>query len=226
MTDPIFFCARRQFLADFFAAVFAYVCEHGQSAYFLICGLVLLSGFNLPFSEDLMLITAGAVTSICFPELFVQMYLYIFVACCLAGWEGYWIGRLLGPKLKAFKWLSRALSPARIQKIESFYAKYGILTFIVGRFLPGGVRNAIFMSSGLTKMPFPLFIFRDTIGCLFASATIFYLGYIFGSNYAEASHYFKIYESAFIALMALILLCAAIYAYIYRSKTSSSIGRS
>ena len=43
-----------------------------------------------------------------------------------------------------------------------FYKKYGALTLVIGRFIPFGVRNAIFLTSGISKMPFAkFFIFHS-----------------------------------------------------------------
>jgi membrane protein DedA with SNARE-associated domain len=104
------------------------------------------------------------------------------------------MGRLLGPKLLTWRWFRHVLTPQRLEKLKERLQRFGILTFIVGRFLPGGVRNALFMTSGLTKMPFSLFVLRDTGACLLASATLFYIGHLFGANFHAILNAFKTYQ--------------------------------
>lgn len=178
-----------------------YICEHAAQAHLIIFGLILLAGLNIPISEDLLLLTGGAIAGTYQPEHILNSYLWIFAACWLAAWESYWLGRLLGPKLFNIRWFKRMLPPERIEKLEHYINRFGILTFIVGRFIPGGVRNTLFMSSGLTKMPFHIFIFRDCIGCFIATATLFYLGYAFGEHYSMITHYFSTYQNIFLGVL-------------------------
>ena len=44
------------------------------------------------------------------------------------------------------------VSPERVAKVASFYQKYGVWTLVVGRFIPFGVRNALFLTAGIGKM--------------------------------------------------------------------------
>lgn len=167
---------------------------------------------NIPLSEDLMLLSAGAVCSICEHEKggIFGFYLWIYFACWFAAWETYWIGRLLGPKLFNFHWFRHFITFERLEKIKTNIQRFGIFTFIIGRFIPGG-RNALFMSTGLIKMSFPLFILRDSVGCALSTATLFSLGYLFGSHIEAIIEVFKFYQLFFFCGVALlILLCVSI----------------
>lgn len=188
-------------------SLLAFVCEHSAYAPFIIFGLILLSGLNIPISEDLMLLTAGAICSTCQHENWeiARFYTLIYFACWIAAWETYWIGRVLGPKLFSFRWFQRFITPQRLEKIKNYIQRFGIFTFIVGRFIPGG-RNALFMSTGLTKMAFPLFIIRDSVGCALSTATLFSLGYLFGSHIQTIVEVFKYYEMFFFSAIALLIL--------------------
>lgn len=186
--------------------IFNYICENAQYAHFILFGLIILTGFNVPISEDLLLLTAGALASACVPENTFILYGWVFCASLLSAWIPYWLGRLLGPKLFNIKWFSRIVTHDRLEKLKHYYQKFGIFMFIVNRFVPGGIRNAVFISSGLTKMPFYLFILRDGTGCVLASATIFYLGYVFGENFHTIIHYAKFYESIFVGIITFIII--------------------
>lgn len=184
-----------------------YICAHASYAHYIIFGLLLLAGLNIPITSDILILGGGAIASLCLSdEHTVRLFLWIYVGGCLAGWEGYWIGRLFGPKLFKISWFRHFLSEERLTKLTHYYNKFGIWTFIVGRFIPGGVRNAIFMSSGLTKMPFHLFIIRDGIGYFIASAVLFYIGHTFGENLHFIVTTFQRYTEWVIGLIAIVMI--------------------
>lgn len=149
------------------------LCVYAHSAYWILFTLLMLSGLFLPISEELILITGGAIAGNCIPEHTLHLFLWVYAGAWLSAWEVYWIGRLAGPKLYDLRGIKRYLTKKRVDRLHHYYEKFGIFTFIVGRFLPGGVRNTLFLTSGLGKMPFMKFILRDGIACLMSSATFF-----------------------------------------------------
>jgi membrane-associated protein len=160
----------------------AFATSHAESAHWLFAFLILLGGLNVPISEDIVMISAGALASTCLPEMAAYQYSILMLACWIAAWEAYWIGRKLGPKITQISWFNRILNEEKIERLHRYYEKYGVLTFIVGRFIPGGVRNCLFMTSGMGKMSFTTFIARDFPACLISTAFLFYLGYFFGQH--------------------------------------------
>lgn len=191
--------------------IFHYICDHAHNAHWIIFCLLLLTGLNIPISEDILLLSGGAIASLCIPDHTLKLYLWIFFGCYLSAWEAYWIGRLLGPKLYRSPLFRSVITPHRLNQLRTFYAKFGVFTFIIGRFCPGGIRNALFMSSGLTKMPFYLFILRDGLGCLISSSVIFSAGYYFSQNIDSILFYVKRYEHFFIGLIFCLGLAGLTY---------------
>jgi membrane protein DedA with SNARE-associated domain len=190
---------------------FAYVCDHAHAAPWILFVLLLLAGLNIPLSEDLIIITGGAIASTCIPDHTTKFYLYMYFGAIFSAWECYWLGRLLGPRLYTIRLFRSVVTPKRLERLRHYYAKYGLLTFIVGRFCPGGVRNALFLSSGLTKMPFHHFILRDSFAALLSSATLFFIGYHFGKNFDTLVYYFKRYEHGILAGVGLVVLAGLSY---------------
>lgn len=168
-----------------------------------------------------MILSSGAICSVCLQERgeLAWFYAWVYFACWIAAWETYWVGRLLGPKLFNFRWFRCFITPERIEKIKNYIQRFGIFTFIVGRFIPGG-RNALFMSTGLTKMPFLQFIMRDSVGCLLSTATLFSLGYFFGSHIQTIIKVFKYYEMIFFSAIALIVLLLFLVFFMRKYKIS------
>ncbi len=178
-----------------------YTCQNALVAHWIIFGLLMLAGLNFPLSEDILVITAGYIAGQCPSHSVVSFYLLIYVGCWVSAWEAYWLGRLLGPKLYHLPWFKRFITPEKMQKLNTYYEKFGIWTFIVGRFIPGGIRNALFMSSGLVKMPFHTFMIRDSISCLLSSSVLFVIGYSFAQNLELLLSYAKTYHLVLLLLI-------------------------
>lgn len=187
-------------------AIFLYICENAFYAQWIIFGLILLAGLNVPVSLDLLFMTGGAITGTCLDQPIWSVYLLLFIASCFAAWESYWIGRLLGPKLYKIRWLRHFLSPEKTERLHHYYEKFGVFTFIVGCCIPGGVRNALFMTSGLGKMPFLTFIWRHAVGVFFPSIILFAIGHYFGSNHEKIIHFVQTYDTIIIGLIVLAAL--------------------
>jgi len=199
---------------------FSYICENANHAHWIIFTLLLLTGLNLPISEDILILAGGAIASACIPDHALRLYIWIFLGSYLSAWEAYWIGRLLGPRLYDIRLFKTVVTPHRLKILRHFYAKFGVFTFIVGRFCPGGIRNALFMSSGLTKMPFYLFIIRDGLACLISSNVFFYIGYRFGENFHLLLYYFHRYTHWFLAFILILILAGLVYLWhTHRSRT-------
>lgn len=185
--------------------IFSLICQHAEYAPYIFLGLLFLAGLSIPISEDLLLITAGALVSRCIPDQYLYLYMWMFIGCWLSGWEAYWMGRLLGPKLYNIRWFHHIINPERIARLHYYYERFGVLTFIIGRFIPGGVRNALFITAGMGKMPFLTFIMRDFIGALISTSIVFYIGYLFGENYEKIAAFIIEYNRiAFILIFAVV----------------------
>lgn len=155
-----------------------------QYAHFIIFGLLLLAGFNIPVSEDAMIFISALLASnhkTQLPHLFTGVYLGAYFSDLIC----YWLGRLLGPKLFEIKFFSNMMSTERREKIHAFYERYGIVTLIVGRFIPFGVRNGLFLTAGLGKMNFLKFSMADLLACTISTVTFFTLYFHYGNTVIE-----------------------------------------
>lgn len=184
-----------------------FICEHAAYAHLILFGMLLLAGLNIPLSEDLILLGGGMIASTCLSDGVWAMWTWLFLGCIFSAWEAFWIGRILGPKLYNIPWISRHFTPQIVGKLNGYYERFGIFTFIFGRFIPGGVRNALFMTAGLGGMPFPLFILRDGIACFIQMSLLFYIGYTFGENWQVLSGYLSTYNRWVIGILIVLIFC-------------------
>ncbi len=169
-----------------------WITEHAQHAHWFIFAAILLAGFNIPISADVLIVGAAVLAATLIPQHFWHLYLAIFLGCYFSAWIAYWFGRLVGTKLCRFGWFQRFFPAERIEKIQKFYQRHGFWTLILGRFIPFGVRNCIFMSSGISKVPFFRFALQDLPACLIWTSLSFYLFYSLGKNFHTLLAHLKI----------------------------------
>ena len=72
------------------------------------------------------------------------------------------------------------ITQEKIDKINSFYERYGLTTLIIGRFIPFGVRNALFLTAGLGRMNAIKFAIGDLIACTISCSFFFWLYFTYG----------------------------------------------
>ena len=150
-----------------------------DTAPWIMGSLLLLAGFNIPVSEDAMLIISGSLAA-AFPGHTMALFVGVHLGCYLSDVICYWFGRLVGPKVLRWRWMAKMVPPTKIALIQRYYNRYGIVTFIFGRFIPFGVRNALFMTAGLGKMHFAKFALTDWVACVISNTTLFSLTYFLG----------------------------------------------
>lgn len=177
---------------DFFNDALALINSNVHTAPFIIFGLLFLAGFNLPVSEDIMIFTS-AILAAKNPEYTYQLFAGLFLGAYISDLICYALmGRYLGHKLFKIKFFANVVTPEKLEKINYFFKKYGVLTLIFGRFIPFGVRNALFISAGLGKMSALKFALADLLACTISVVTYFYIYYTFGElaiEYVKQSNY-------------------------------------
>lgn len=152
---------------------------NAEVAPYMIFGALLLAGLNIPVSEDLMLLTS-ALIAVQRPDLLWLLFAGVFAGAYFSDLICYSLGRGLGPKLWKIKWFAKMVKPETVEKIGGFYSKYGPLTLILGRFIPFGVRNGLFLTAGLSKMNFLTFALSDLLAATITCSLYFWLYYTFG----------------------------------------------
>jgi membrane-associated protein len=170
------------------------IAHHAHNAHWYIFVAIILAGFNIPFSADLLILSAAILAATIVPEHTWLLFFSILIGCYLSAMCAYWLGRLIGTALRKKKFFSKLLNPERLGKIRRFYERYGLWTLVIGRFIPFGVRNCIFMSSGMSRLHFGKFVLMDALACALWCSTCFYLFFILGQNYEMIWHYLKTFN--------------------------------
>jgi len=156
--------------------------SHAQHAHYALFGLALLAGMNVPISIDLLMIIGATMAATIIPENLYILFISLYLGCTLSAWISYFLGRLVGRRILKLPIFSKLLSEKRVDRMRKFYEKRGPLALVFGRFIPFGVRNALYMSTGMSKISFPKFALWDAIACFLWSFVSFSLYYALGKN--------------------------------------------
>jgi membrane-associated protein len=176
--------------------------------------LLVLSGLNLPISEDIVVIVSAAIASSHARENSVN----IFIGCFLGAYTGdliiYSIGRFAGRRILNMSLFKKFITMERIRKIEGYFDEYGGKTIFFGRFIPFGVRNGIFFTAGLAGMTLPGFLAYDFMALCITSAIQFSLGYKLGENYSSIIPYLNRYKLIILSILIIIIIVILLKKYV------------
>ncbi len=174
-----------------------------ENLHFISFALLLLAGLNFPVSEDLVFIISASIAATIIPEnkylIFAGCYLGAFLSDIIA----YNLGRYGLPLLFKTRIFNRKSTRKKIVMIESYFNKYGGVALFVGRFIPFGVRNMIFLTAGMVKFNYLKFTLTDLAALSITSTLLFYLGFKFGENIDIVLHYIKNYNIAAFVILAI-----------------------
>lgn len=161
-------------------SILEFITQYSTYLPIVVFAFLILAGFNLPISEDAIIILSATLvhqnTKILFPT-YIALYLGIFLSDMIS----YSMGKLIAKGFLQFKFLKKKLTPQRIEWITTRLENHGFKTFITCRFIPFGVRNILFMGSGFVGLSFVKFLGFDSIASLISCSTLFFLVYFIGN---------------------------------------------
>jgi len=128
-----------------------------------------------------------------------------FLAAVAGDNTGYWIGRRGGRG-----WVERhgrwvGLTAQRLQALEGFFARHGVKTILLARFI-SGVRAFAPMFAGISRIPWRRFAAVNAVGCLLWAIGAGLLGYAFGESWERAEHWIGRAGLSMLVLVAGVLL--------------------
>lgn len=107
------------------------------------------------------------------------------------------------------------LKPEDIKKAETWFAKYGTWTVLLGRLVPL-IRSLISIPAGSAKMKLVPFLLLTTLGSLIWNTALVYVGSILGNSWDSVLAYMDMYSNVVYALLAACMLLFALVFYRYR----------
>ncbi|RYU89496.1 DedA family protein [Mucilaginibacter terrigena] len=175
----------------------------------------LFFGFFLP--GDYLLFLAGLLSAA--GIIHVPIYtlvLSLIAAGILGNYTGYWFGYRTGPVLfsknDSFFFKKRYIAVA-----EEFYAKYGGMALILGRFFPI-VRTFAPIFAGVVKVDLKKFTIYNIIGSVAWVTTLTLTGYFLGRRFPELKDYLEYIVLGLIIITTIPLIFAFVRRRIAKSK--------
>jgi membrane protein DedA with SNARE-associated domain len=215
-----------QVISEFFTQ-YAY---QPMYVYFAVMLIMTASSFGFPVPEEFTLVSAGLIAYMGmnpdrYPppmEGMEPVNLYVLSTICFIAVLGsdlliYGIGRYMGPKLFETNFFKNKIGVARIEKIHSWFQKWGMWVCGVFRFTPG-IRFPGHMSCGAMGVPAWKFVAVDGFAALISVPTqvllVAYYGEIITSRFKE----FKI---ILFSILALVVIVYFVKKKLTKSKVSS-----
>jgi membrane-associated protein len=139
-------------------------------------------GFFLP--GDYLLVVAGILCATGMLNVHISVLLIsLMIAGILGNYAGYWFGYRTGPLL--FKRNDTLFFKKRyVTMAEEFYAKYGGMALVLGRFFPI-IRTFAPIFAGMVKVNFRKFTLYNLIGSVTWVITLTLAGFFLGRKYPE-----------------------------------------
>lgn len=124
----------------------------GWPAHALVFSLLAGSGVGLPVNEDILLVSAAALTL----RGVMDPWVLVAVAWCgvliADGLIFHW-GRVFGARLVEHRWLSHMIPPARLARMQAWMLRTGPAAIALARCMPG-LRSAVYLAAGSLRLPY------------------------------------------------------------------------
>jgi len=112
----------------------------------------------------------------------------------------YWLAKRYGRDLFIRYGKYLMMTEEKLEKLERFFAKHGVISTFTGRLLPG-IRHYISFPAGLARMNLKKFIIYTALGGAIWMTVLVLLGYYIGENQELVMHYMPRIKLAVIGLL-------------------------
>jgi membrane protein DedA with SNARE-associated domain len=188
------------------------VAHFGYAAIFL---LMTLESACIPIPSEAVIPYAGYLAYLGKMN-FWEIVIIATLANLFGGSIAYVVGRLGGRSLIIHYGKYILLSPKHLLRAESWFAKHGEITILIGRIFPA-IRTIISLPAGIAKMRFGKFIVFSAIGAFIWNLALAYLGLELASYWSIIGEKMK----PFTYVGVLVLLIVLIWFWFGRRKKSS-----
>lgn len=181
-----------------------FLMPYGTHSLILIFLILLACGFGLPMPEDILLLSAGILASHGIVDLH-HAQLVCFIGVILGDAIIYTLGLKLGPQLKQRGPFKKILTPERDAKVTEVFRKYGTKVIFMARFMPG-LRMPIFLTSGMFRVKWWVFMGLDGFAALISVPVWVYIGYFFGENLEQLEKVTRQFQMGIYSILAAVIM--------------------
>jgi membrane protein DedA with SNARE-associated domain len=181
-----------------------------------IFGILLLCGFGLPLPEDIVLAFTGYVVHRGVLPLWFAII--VGMAGVVIGDSTLWfLGHRYGARVMELRLIRRFLPPARLQRVQALYRKYGSRVLFSARFTPV-VRSGVFLFAGWAGVSYLKFILTDGMAALISVPAIITVTYVLGAQIDRAIHAIRGIEHWILLGIALLVMAHILHSHLARRK--------
>ncbi len=196
----------------------SFILSHAPNAYWIIFGLLVIAGLNVPISEDIVVLTGGYLASTYNDDLYTtKLSMAIFFGAFFGDCLLFFTGRYFGPALLDTRLFSKLIDEQKRQKMEQYFERYGTWTLFWGRFIPFGVRNGLIITAAFSNVRFVHFAISDLLAMSISTSLLFWLGYRYADHLETIIIYIR-QSSVLIIVLTIILVTLLVLRHYRRSR--------
>ncbi|MEV2910604.1 DedA family protein [Paenibacillus larvae] len=190
--------------------VFSLLADYG---YYALYSLLALGIIGLPIPDETLMAFVGSMTMHGGPMNFWASLAVAYAGTMTGMTISYTVGRKVGKPFlyKYGKWMK--LTPARLQKAENWFRKYGLWTVGFGYFVPG-VRHFTCYLAGMSGVKWWKYLLYAGSGALVWCVTFLLLGRWIGRNFDRVLHMFHRYTGVTLGILGGLLLILGLIVYL------------
>jgi membrane protein DedA with SNARE-associated domain len=160
--------------------------------YWAVAGSIGVESFGVPAPGQTIMVAASIYAGAGRLNIYAVAAI-AFVAAVLGDNIGYWIG-LRGGRKAAVRWGKYVfLTPERLERAESYFARRGGRIVVAARFIDG-LRQFNGVIAGMTRMPWKTFLLYNTIGAALWVGAWTTLAYLVGTRLVEIVEHIHRYQ--------------------------------
>ena len=172
--------------------------------YLVLFALIGAESAGVPVPGETALITAGVLARS--GQLQIELVIAVGAAAAIVGDNvGYLIGRMGGRRLLERPGFLEKHRREILRKGEPFFAKHGPKAVFLGRWV-AGLRIAAAWMAGITRMPWPIFVFWNALGGIAWATSVGLLAYLLGPTAESIFKYLGIAGVGVVALAVAAIL--------------------
>ena len=174
------------------------------------------SGVPMPMPGDVFVMYVGHHTSQGVLAL-VAAWLGLIAVVVLGASNLYWTSSRWGRSIVEHR-LAKVLhlTPARIDRAERWFARWGVWTLVFGRHVPG-LRVPITVAAGIFRVRYRVFIASLAISTAVWAGFFITLGAVFGGR---IGHLLRLHREGYVILPAVIIIAFCVYLLILLRRTA------
>lgn len=178
--------------------------------------LLALGIVGLPIPDEALMVLVGSMT-VEGPLQYIHAFLVCFSGSFVGMLVSYTVGRKVGKPLLERYGSKIKLTPARLARVEGWFAKYGLFSIIFGYFIPG-VRHLTCYFAGTSRLNFSLYLVAAIVGNIIWVGTFLTVGHMVGVHWETTVTWINTQWRLAVWTGCLLLLMAGACVWIWRKK--------